>query len=57
MHLTRLKLGTVQKVLHYLQESLPCQLKEIHIVNTNYLFEKVLYLCKPFLKKELMEMV
>lgn len=57
MHLTRLKIGTIQKLLKFLQESLPCQLKAIHVINANYLFDKIFFICKPFMKKELIEMV
>ncbi|CAG9831433.1 unnamed protein product [Diabrotica balteata] len=57
MHLTRLKLGPLKKFFHYVQEALPVQLKEVHILNANYIMEKILAMCKPFMKKELYEML
>ncbi|KAJ8981881.1 hypothetical protein NQ317_008229 [Molorchus minor] len=57
MHLTRMKLGILRKMFSFLQEALPTQLKQIHILNASYTFEKLLAICKPFMKKELYEMI
>lgn len=57
MHMTRLKITTLKKVFQFLQEALPTQLKQIHILNTSYVFDKILMLIKPFMNKELYDMV
>ncbi|XP_019879892.2 alpha-tocopherol transfer protein-like [Aethina tumida] len=57
MHLTRLKVGPLRKFFAYLQEGLPCQLKEIHILNCTYIFDKLLLIIRPFMKKELLDML
>lgn len=57
MHLTRLKLGTIKKFLSYVQEGLPTQLKAVHVLHATYIFEKILIILKPFMKKELFDMV
>nr|CAH7758590.1 unnamed protein product [Callosobruchus chinensis] len=57
MHLTRLKLGTLKKFFAYVQEALPTQLKKVHIINASYIFEKILAIAKPFMKKELFELI
>lgn len=57
MHLTRLKLGTVKKFLSFVQDALPTQLRAVHVLNATYIFEKLLVIFKPFMRKELFEMV
>ncbi|CAH1111790.1 unnamed protein product [Psylliodes chrysocephalus] len=57
MHLTRLKLGPLKKFFAYLQEALPTQLRKVHILNATYIFEKILAISKPFMKKELYDLI
>ncbi|CAH1118370.1 unnamed protein product [Phaedon cochleariae] len=57
MHLTRLKLGPLRKFFAYLQEALPTQLVRVHILNASYIFEKILAIAKPFMKKELFDLI
>ncbi|CAG9861510.1 unnamed protein product [Phyllotreta striolata] len=57
MHLTRLKLGPLKKFFAYLQEALPTQLRRVHVLNATYIFEKILAIAKPFMKKELFELI
>ncbi|XP_066144996.1 retinaldehyde-binding protein 1-like [Euwallacea fornicatus] len=57
MHITRLKLSTVKKFFAFLQEALPTQLKHIHILNTSYVFDKILVILKPFMNRELFDMI
>ncbi|KAL1501768.1 hypothetical protein ABEB36_007034 [Hypothenemus hampei] len=57
MHITRLKLNTLKKFFQFLQEALPTQLKEIHILNTSYVFDKILVILRPFMNKELFDMI
>ncbi|XP_023310172.1 retinaldehyde-binding protein 1-like isoform X2 [Anoplophora glabripennis] len=57
MHVTRMKIGAVRKFLCYLQEAFPIQLRQVHILNASYVFEKILTILKPFMKKELFDMI
>lgn len=56
-HLLRVKIGTIRKFFHYLQEGLPAKLKAIHVLNAVSFFDKVLYLIKPFMRAEILNMV
>ncbi|KAF7287655.1 hypothetical protein GWI33_006000 [Rhynchophorus ferrugineus] len=57
MHLTRLKVSIVKKFFQYLQEALPTKLKEIHVLNTSYVFDKAMLIMKPFMSKELFDII
>lgn len=57
MHITRLKLQTVRKFFQFLQEALPTQLKQIHVLNTSYVFDKIIMVLKPFMNKELFDLI
>ncbi|GAB0093017.1 alpha-tocopherol transfer protein-like [Sergentomyia squamirostris] len=56
-HLTRVRIGTIRKFFHYLQEGLPAKLSAIHIINVVSFFDKVLALIKPFMKAEILKML
>ncbi|XP_062563820.1 alpha-tocopherol transfer protein-like [Armigeres subalbatus] len=56
-HLLRVKIGTIRKFFHYLQEGLPAKLKAIHILNAVSFFDKVLYIIKPFMNAEILKML
>lgn len=56
-HLLRVKIGTIRKFFHYLQEGLPAKLKAIHVLNAVSFFDKVLYIIKPFMNAEILNMV
>lgn len=43
--------------LMLLQEGLPVRLKGIHVLNTQSIIDKIMILIKPFMKKELLNMV
>ncbi|XP_060533912.1 retinaldehyde-binding protein 1-like isoform X2 [Cylas formicarius] len=57
MHVTRLKLSVVKKFFQYLQEALPIQLKQIHILNTSFVFDRIISVLKPFMHKDLYDMI
>lgn len=57
MHLTRLRMGNVKSFLQFVQEALPVQLKAVHVLNVVYFIDKILGLLKPFMKKELFDLV
>ncbi|ETN60609.1 phosphatidylinositol transfer protein [Anopheles darlingi] len=57
MHLTRINLSSVRKFFSYLQEGLPAKLKAIHVVNVVSFFDKILYIIKPFIHAEILNML
>lgn len=56
-HVTRLTIGTVKRFLHFLQEAMPVRLKGLHLTNVVPFIDKILMLVKPFMKKELLDML
>ncbi|KRT80506.1 CRAL-TRIO domain containing protein [Oryctes borbonicus] len=57
MHLTRVKLGYVKIFFDYYQEALPVKLKAIHVLNSVYFLDKVMTIIKPFMKKQIYDLV
>ncbi|XKL64339.1 hypothetical protein PGB90_004425 [Kerria lacca] len=56
-HLTRLNLSQLKKFFSYVQEGLPVRLKAIHVLNTRPIIDKIMLLVRPFMKKELLNMI
>ncbi|KAB0791295.1 hypothetical protein PPYR_03095 [Photinus pyralis] len=56
-HLTKLNISLFRKYLVYLQEALPAQLKQIHVINTSSVIEKLLSIIRPFMKRELFDLI
>ncbi|XP_011706562.1 PREDICTED: alpha-tocopherol transfer protein-like [Wasmannia auropunctata] len=56
-HFTRMNPFGFKKYLYYLQEAAPFHIKEIHIINTSSVLELVLNMIKPFMKKELLDVM
>ncbi|XP_022202026.1 alpha-tocopherol transfer protein-like [Nilaparvata lugens] len=56
-HLMRLSISSLRKMLVYQQEGMPIRLKTIHVMNTNSLMSKIMFMMKPFMNKELIEMI
>ncbi|KAF5293058.1 hypothetical protein FQR65_LT11050 [Abscondita terminalis] len=57
MHLTVVKLALVKTFTRYVQEALPLKLKAVHLFNGGYVLSALFNLFKPFLKKEVKEMM
>lgn len=56
-HLAGLNLIGLKKILFYIQEAIPVRLKGLHILNTMPIVDTLVNLIKPFMKKELMNLV
>lgn len=56
-HLARLNLMVIKKFFMYLQEGLPVRLKGFHFINAVPFMDKIMTLIKPFMKKELLQML
>lgn len=56
-HLASINLVILKKILFYIQEAAPVRLKTIHILNTMPVVDALVDLVKPFMKKELLNIV
>ncbi|XP_054281187.1 alpha-tocopherol transfer protein-like [Macrosteles quadrilineatus] len=56
-HLAKANISSIKKMFQYVQEGAPIRLKSIHMVNMNYFVEKVMTFVKPFMNKELNELI
>ncbi|XP_034952687.1 alpha-tocopherol transfer protein-like [Chelonus insularis] len=56
-HLTRLSISSIRRFFEYIQDGLPVRLKGIHVLNVVWFMDKVLALIKPFMKRELFDML
>lgn len=56
-HVGRLSPMGLKKFLYYLQDGLPVRLKGFHFMNTTAVMDVILNMMKPFMKKELMDML
>ncbi|XP_035793773.1 alpha-tocopherol transfer protein-like [Anopheles albimanus] len=56
-HLTKFSMGAVKKQSFYFQEALPIRLKQIHFINVNPLMNRIMFLVRPFMRKDVQEMI
>lgn len=56
-HLTKVDIINLQQFLYYLQEAFLVKLKGLHYINAPSFIDKLLVMMRPFMKKELMDML
>ncbi|KAL6256815.1 hypothetical protein P5V15_011754 [Pogonomyrmex californicus] len=56
-HVGRLSPMGLKKFLYYLQDGLPVRLKGFHFMNASPIIDTILNMMRPFMKKQLMDMV
>ncbi|CAG9791674.1 unnamed protein product [Diatraea saccharalis] len=56
-HLARLDLQSIQQFLYYLQEAILLKLNGLHFLNAPSFMDKLMMLLKPFLKKDLLDVL
>ncbi|KAJ8672998.1 hypothetical protein QAD02_004259 [Eretmocerus hayati] len=56
-HALRLSPMGIKKYIYYFQEATPLRIKSLHFMNTTSVMDFILGLIKPFLKKELMDVL
>lgn len=56
-HMAKFSLPGFRKFFYYLQEAMPIRLKGLHFINVVPFMDKIMAMIKPFMKKELMEML
>lgn len=56
-HVGRMNIMGLKKFMYFIQEAAPVRLKQIYLLNWNSAVETLLSILKPFMKKELYEMI
>nr|XP_031836054.1 alpha-tocopherol transfer protein-like [Nomia melanderi]XP_031836055.1 alpha-tocopherol transfer protein-like [Nomia melanderi] len=56
-HVGRMSPMGMKKLVTYVQEAIPVRLKQIHFINTPSVMDVILNMAKPFMKKELWNMI
>lgn len=56
-HVGRLSPMGLKKFLYYLQEGLPVRLRSFHFMNASPVIDVILNMMRPFMKKQLLDMV
>lgn len=56
-HLAKIQILPIKRFMYFVQEVLPIHIKGLHFVNAPGIIEKLLFILKPFLKKELLDVM
>lgn len=56
-HLSTVTISLTRKFLYFAQMAVPIKVRQVNVINANYLISKIMLLVKPFLSKELYNMI
>ncbi|KAK7590874.1 hypothetical protein V9T40_002487 [Parthenolecanium corni] len=56
-HLASVSISLVRRYLYFVQEAIPLKVKAVHVIHVHSLIDKIMMLAKPFLKKELYDLI
>ncbi|XP_014207960.1 alpha-tocopherol transfer protein-like [Copidosoma floridanum] len=56
-HANQINLGTFKRFNEYVQAALPVRFKGMHLINSNSAMDVIMSLAKPFVKKEVLDMM
>lgn len=56
-HITKVVLSSLRVYMKYTQEAHCLKIKHLHIINCSPLINKIMFLVKPFIRKDVYEMV
>lgn len=56
-HLATVTVSLLRKFMFFAQDAVPLKVRQVNVINANSLIEKIMFLIKPFLSKELFEMI
>ncbi|KAK5638640.1 hypothetical protein RI129_012935 [Pyrocoelia pectoralis] len=56
-HIAQLPVMTIRKLIVYMQEACPLKLISLHVINGGARVDKLMTIMRPFIKKELLEMI
>ncbi|KAK5638703.1 hypothetical protein RI129_012998 [Pyrocoelia pectoralis] len=56
-HIAQIPVMMMKKLIIFLQEALPLKLKNFHLINIGTRLDKLMAIMKPFMKKDLFEMI
>ncbi|XP_014474891.1 PREDICTED: alpha-tocopherol transfer protein-like isoform X2 [Dinoponera quadriceps] len=56
-HLPKLSINSIRRFFEYIQEGMPVRLKAVYVLNAVWFMDKVLAFIKPFMKRELYDML
>ncbi|CAG9803040.1 unnamed protein product [Chironomus riparius] len=56
-HIFRPRISSIKKALDYIQNASPLKTRAVHILNASHLFQTLFSIIKPFMKKELSDVI
>lgn len=51
MHLTMIHFESLKTMFGYIQEACPVRTNTVHFINSNFMLQRLLSLCKTFMKQ------
>uniref|UniRef100_A0A182Q2V4 CRAL-TRIO domain-containing protein n=1 Tax=Anopheles farauti TaxID=69004 RepID=A0A182Q2V4_9DIPT len=56
-HMGKLNMAAIKKHMFYVQEALPIRLKQMHFINVVPFMSRLMFLVRPFMRKDVQEMI